>query len=189
MRLMMRMMVATHLFTSRAASGICRSRRSCSTEAALRLMRRMVMARHLFTSRAAKGFWRSRRSYSTEAALRLMRRMIMARHLCTPRAAGGIWRPRPSCWPEVALLTKASKRCGPTVMKSWIFCRRGWCQGLRGQEPSKYDPIFGSSVGAWSRCASRCSTYVRETTEDRQTVGGLRPGFRVGDFSFAVVRG
>ena len=44
-----------HLFTSRAATGTWRSRRSYSTGAALRSMRRMVVARHLFTSRVSAG--------------------------------------------------------------------------------------------------------------------------------------
>ena len=74
LRLMRRMVVARHLFSSRAAKGIWRSRRSCWTEAP-RLMGRVVLTGHLFTSRAMPGTWRSRPSCWTEKALRLMRRV------------------------------------------------------------------------------------------------------------------
>ena len=92
MQLIRRMVMATHLFSSRAGRGIRRSRDSCWTEAATRLMRRILMAGRLSLSRAAPGTWRSQPSYWTEAALRLMRRMMMATHLSSSRARTGIWR-------------------------------------------------------------------------------------------------
>ena len=72
MRLMRRIVLATPLFYSRAASGVWRSRRSCLTEAAMRLMRRIVITTPLFIARAAQGIWRSRRSCLTEALALLM---------------------------------------------------------------------------------------------------------------------
>ena len=75
---MRRIVVAGHLFTARASSGMWDSRPSCWTEAALPLTRRMLLAGHLFSSRAAPGMWRSPPFCWTEAALRLSKCTSMA---------------------------------------------------------------------------------------------------------------